>query len=209
MKEQSLEEILRKLKSGSFLTKDEKDFIACKLNENENSEVLEQAIRAFGLSNSASPENICRVEKYLETKSDIVLSGVVKVLCAKSYWGLAENYMERLKEFLKKEDAFELSETQIAVFSVMGEYLNSTSDPELYEFLYEMFVKELEEYKNDRDYFQKARLERMYHCLDVGIRGRIAELEYRVGRMELPDDVDEKIMMDIVKLFRSKKQKVK
>jgi hypothetical protein len=71
-----------------------------------------------------------------------------------------------------------------------------------------MFVNELEEYRSDPDYFQKARLERMYHCLDFGIRGSAAELEYRVGRMEFPDNVDEEIMMDIVKLIGSKKEKV-
>lgn len=201
MNEQSLDKILIKLKSGSYLSKDEKDFIAYKLNSHENSEELEQAIRAFGLSNIPNNENICKVEKYLDSNSDIVLSGVVIVLCSKSYWGLVENYFERLKELLKKEDAYELSETQIIIFSVMGEYLNSTSNAKLYDFLYKMFVKELEEYKCDRDYFLKARLERMYHCLDVGIRGRTAELEYRVGRMELPDDVDEELMKAILKLI--------
>ena len=208
MKEKDLDKILSKLKSDCSLAKDEKDFIVFKLNSYDNSEELGQAIRAFGLSNSASYENICKVEKYITSKSDIVLSSVVKVLCDKSYWGLSENYIEKLKVFLKKEDAFELSETQIAVFSVMGEYLNRTSDAELYKFLYEMFVKELEEYKREQDYFQKGRLEDMYHCLDVGIRGRTAELDYRVGRMELPNDIDEEIMKDIVKLIRTKKQKV-
>jgi hypothetical protein len=88
----------------------------------------------------------------------------------------------------------------------MGEYLNSTSDPELFEFLYEMFVKELEEYKNDQDEFQKGRLEDIFHCLDVGIRGRVAELEYRVGRMDLPNDIDEEIITNIVKLIKRKRR---
>jgi hypothetical protein len=208
MKEMGLDEILTKLKSGSTLAKDEKEFIASKFISYENSEELEQAIRAFGLSNKATDENILKIEKYLDSKSDIVLSGVVKVLGAQSYWGLAGNYIDKLKGFLKKEDAFEWSETQIAAFSVLGEYLNNTSDAELFEFLLQMFVNELEEYRSDPDYFQKARLERMYHCLDFGIRGSAAELEYRVGRMEFPDNVDEEIMMDIVKLIGSKKEKV-
>lgn len=208
MSDTSLDNILSKLKSGGSLVQEEREYVKSKLTSYGNSEELEQAIRAFGLSSSADDQNIESIEQYLNSKSDIVLSGVVKVLCAKSYWGLVENYIDRLKIFLKKEDAFELSETQISVFSVMGEYLNATSDSDLFKFLYEMFIKELEEYKDDRDYFQKARLERMHHCLDVGIRGREAELDYRVGRMDIPDDVDEEMMMDVIKIIkRNKKQK--
>lgn len=207
MSENSLDDILSKLKSGGSLVHAEKKYVQSKLTSYNNSEELEQAIRAFGLSSNANSQNIEAIEQYLNSQSDIVLSGVVKVLCAKSYWGLVETYVLRLKDFLKKEDAFELSETQISVFSVMGEYLNNTSDSDLYKFLYEMFVKELEEYKNDKDYFQKARLERMYHCLDVGIRGRQAELDYRVGRMEIPDDVNEDLMMDVIKVIKKKKKK--
>lgn len=204
MKEQNLDDILNKLKFGSTISEDARIYIAFKLNSFDNNEELEQAIRAFGLSNNASTENIKEIEKYLESKSDIVLSGVIKVLCANSYWGLTKHYIDILKGFLKKEDAFELSETQIIIFSVIGEYLHKSSDVHLFEFLYRLFIKELEEYKSDQDYFHKARLERMYHCLDVGIRGREAELEYRVGRMELPNDINQDIMMDIVKLIRKK-----
>ncbi len=207
MDEINLNKILIKLKSHCSLTKYEKEFVSIKLNYFENFEELEQAIRAFGLCNRSSNENVCIIEKYFSSKSDIVLSGVVKVLCAQSYWGLAGNYVEKLKGFLKKEDAFELSETQIAVFSVLGEYLNKTCDVELYEVIYEMFVNELQEYICDPDYFQKVRLERMYHCLDYGIRGGVSELEYRVGRMELPKDIDEDIMMEIIKLIKRKKKK--
>ncbi len=203
--EMNLNEILIKLKSGSSLAKDEKDFIYLKLSTFQSFEELEQAIRAFGLCNSSTDENICIVEKYLNFKSDIVLSGVVRVLCAQSYWGLAGNYVDKFKGFLKKDDAYELSETQIAVFSVFGEYLNAACDAELFELLYEVFVKELKEYISDSDYFHKVRLERMYHCLDYGIRGAVAELEYRVGRMMLPEDIDEDIMMKIVELIKRKK----
>ena len=162
MKEIHLDDILSKLKSGISITRDENEFIFNKLNCYNSNEELEQAIRAFGLSANCTSDNVKKVEKFLESKSDIVLSGTVKTLCATSYWGLTENYIDKLKEFLSKEDAFELSETQIIVFSVMGEYLHSSSDINLFKFLYELFIKELEEFKIDRDYFQKARLERMY-----------------------------------------------
>lgn len=190
----NLDYILSKLKSGANVTKEEESFISHKLDAYKNHEELEQAIRAFGLINDATFENIMRIEKYLSCQSDIVLSGAIKVLCDTSYWGLAESYSEKFKQFLKKEDAFELSETQISVFSVMGEYLNSKRDPGLFRYVYEMFLEELKEYNSDNDFFEKVRLEQIYHCLDVGIRGQKAKSEYRAGRMKIPDDVNEEVL---------------
>lgn len=202
-----LDNILLKLKSGNSITNDERDYIRSKISFYDDTEELEQAIRSFGLACSPTLDNIKIIEIFLSSKSDIVLSGAIKVLCANSYWGLVVSYIDTLKSFLKKEDAYELSETQIAVFSVLGEYLHKTSDPNMYEYIYSLFITELEEYKDNPDFFFKARLERMYHCLDTGIRGRIAEVEYRVGLLEFPKDINQNVIMDVVNIIKKKSYK--
>lgn len=198
----NIEEILQKLKSGGQITIRERELIFHVLDSSRNSEELEMAIRAFGLANEPTKENISALEKFLSSNSDIVLSGTFKVLCDRSYWGLTKNYLPNLLIILTKENAFDLSETQIIALSVLGEYLNETQDVSVFRVLFDMLSTELLEYEQNNDYFLKARLERLYHCLDVAIRGRLAELEFRVGRMKIPDDFDNKVLQKVLLIIK-------
>ena len=197
-----ISDIFKKIKFGDSISLDEKETILYKLSKPKSNIELEDTIKAFGLVYPPTEKNIQLIEGYLNSNSDIVLSSVIKVLCHYSYWGLASNYLNQLKAFIRKEDAYRLSNTQITVFFILGKYINKTKDSHILNFLLLLFNRELDEYLSDYDEFYGLRLEKIYHSIDVGVRGRKAEIEYRVDSMKIPEDINEIVIKEAESIIK-------
>jgi hypothetical protein len=156
---------------------------------------LESTIRAFGLAFSPSAENIKLIEGYIKAADDSIKSSAIKVLCNKSYWGLSEKYLGFLLAIIGRDHCWELSESQIAAFGAIGEYLHDTNSKGVFSVMLSLFDKELADYLQAPDqYFLRTRLENIYLTLDFGIRGRRALIEARVGSRKFPDDISKELM---------------
>ena len=133
---------------------------------------LNQAIRAFGFAYPPSAENIKIIENFLQHKAtefgfdDIIRASVLNVLCKQWWWGLAKEYLPLLKKYaLMNSDDY--SETQIATFSILGEYIYSSKDFETLKFVYGLFEKRFLQYKEGTD----DTLDDIYKCLNVAMYG--------------------------------------
>ena len=60
------------------------------------------------------------------------------------------------------------SETQIATFSILGEYIYNSKDYETLKFVYELFEKRLLQYEEGTD---DNKLNGIYKCLNVAMYG--------------------------------------
>src|SRR5687768_14415554 len=117
-------DIVEKLKFGGTASKVELDYLIAEMNEPSKGADFDCTVRAFGLAFPPSERNIHIVERYLNPDTDdIALSATIKTLCDKSFWGLTMSYVKDILPYIDKEKAYNLSETQIVIFSVLGEYL--------------------------------------------------------------------------------------
>jgi len=118
-----MNELLTKIKSGQSITKEERNLILSKLEDQSNNIELGQSILAYGLTYRPTDENITRIEKFLDSNSDIIISNSIRTLCSESYWGRIDKYIEKLKFIIEKKHVLQYSESQIVSFSVLGPYL--------------------------------------------------------------------------------------
>lgn len=201
-------EIFEKLKFGSKATRDEMLYLKSQLLHSNSNDNLDCTVRAFGLAFPATPENVELIERYLISNTDdIVLSGVLQTLCSDSSWGLIEQYLGQLLFLISKEKAYDYSETQIAAFRILGNYLFKRDNLEVYSKLLKMFTEELAFcLENPKDHFLKGRLENIYLTLDTGLRGRKALLEHRVGKMRIPEDIKNDVLESIKRKIQKGKK---
>ena len=164
--------ILYKLKFEQTISDSERNFVKRKLFNYKSDDELNQAIRAFGFAYPRSAENIKIIENFLQYKAkefgfdDIIRASVLNVLCKKWWWGLAKEYLPWLKTYaLMSSDDY--SETQIATFSILGEYIYSSKDFETLKFVYGLFEKRLQQYEEGTD----DTLDDIYRCLNVAMYG--------------------------------------
>lgn len=165
--------ILYKLKFEQTITDSEREFIKSKIFNHKSDDELNQAIRAFGFAYPPSEENVKIVEKFLQYKAtelgfdDIIRASALNVLCKQWWWGLAKEYLPLLKTYaLMNSDDY--SETQIATFSILGEYIYNSKDYETLKFVYELFEKRLLQYEEGTD---DNKLNGIYKCLNVAMYG--------------------------------------
>lgn len=170
--------ILYKLKFEQTISDSEREFVKGKLFNYKRDDELNQAIRAFGFAYPPSAENIKIIEKFLQYKAtefgfdDIIRASVLNVLCKQRWWGLAKEYLPLIKTYaLMNSDDY--SETQIATFSILGEYIYSSKDFETLKFVYGLFEKRFMQYKEGTD----DTLDDIYKCLNVAMYGPVALLD--------------------------------
>lgn len=170
--------ILYKLKFEQTISDSEREFVKRKLFDYKSDDELNQAIRAFGFAYPPSTENIKIIEKFLQYKAtefgfdDIIRATVLNVLCKQWWWGLAKEYLPLLKTYaLLNSDDY--SETQIATFSILGEYIYSSKDFETLKFVYVLFEKRFLQYEEGTD----DTLDDIYRCLNVAMYGPTALID--------------------------------
>lgn len=170
--------ILYKLKFEQTISDYEREYVKRKLFNYKSDDELNQAIRAFGFAYPPSAENIKIIEKFLQYKAtefgfdDIIKASVLNVLCKQRWWGLAKEYLPLLKTYaLMNSDDY--SETQIATFSILGEYIYSSKDYETLKFIYGLFEKRFMQYKEGTD----ETLDDIYRCLNVAMYGPVALID--------------------------------
>lgn len=191
-----IENILYKLKFDEAISDDEREFIKKTLFCHRNDEELNRAIRAFGFAYPPSGENIKIIEDFLQYKAteigfdDIVRASAINVLCRPWWWGLSKDYLTLLKEYAS-ENSDEWYETQIAAFSILGEYLYNSQDVETLQFVYDLFEERLSLYKMGTD----VTLDMMYRCLKEAVYGPVVLIEnYHILS---PKDIDQNLIFQI------------
>lgn len=86
------------------------------------------------------------------------------------------------------------SETQIATFSILGEYIYNSKDYEALEFVYGLFEKRLLQYEEGTD---DNTLNVIYKCLNVAMYGPVALVDnYHISS---PKDINQNLMAQIHK----------
>ena len=198
-KKMNITSILYKLKFEQAITDSEREFIKSKIFNYKSDDELNQAIRAFGFAYPPSEENVKIVEKFLQYKAtelgfdDIIRASALNVLCKQWWWGLAKEYLPLLKTYaLMNSDDY--SETQIATFSILGEYIYNSKDYEALEFVYGLFEKRLLQYEEGTD---DNTLNVIYKCLNVAMYGPVALVDnYHISS---PKDINQNLMAQIHK----------
>ena len=198
-KKMNITSILYKLKFEQAITDSEREFIKSKLFNYRSDDELNQAIRAFGFAYPPSEENVKIVEKFLQYKAtelgfdDIIRASALNVLCKQWWWGLAKEYLPLLKTYaLMNSDDY--SETQIATFSILGEYIYNSKDYETLKFVYELFEKRLLQYEEGTD---DNTLNGIYKCLNVAMYGPVALVDnYHISS---PKDINQNLIDQIHK----------
>ena len=190
--------ILYKLKFEQTISDSEREFVKRILFNYKSDDELNQAIRAFGFAYPPSAENIKIIENFLQHKAtefgfdDIIRASVLNVLCKQWWWGLAKEYLPLLKTYaLMNSDDY--SETQIATFSILGEYIYSSKDFETLKFVYDLFEKRFLQYKEGTD----DTLDDIYKCLNVAMYGHAALIDnYHISSSK---DIDQNLINQIHK----------
>ena len=194
----NIKSILYKLKFEQTISDSEREFVKRKLFSYKSDDELNQAIRAFGFAYPPSAENIKIIENFLQHKAtefgfdDIIRASVLNVLCKQWWWGLAKEYLPLLKTYaLMNSDDY--SETQIATFSILGEYIYSSKDFETLKFVYDLFEKRFLQYKEGTD----DTLDDIYKCLNVAMYGHAALIDnYHISSSK---DIDQNLINQIHK----------
>ena len=189
--------ILYKLKFEQAITDSEREFIKSKLFNYRSDDELNQAIRAFGFAYPPSEENVKIIEKFLQYEAtelgfdDIIRASALNVLCKQWWWGLAKEYLPLLKTYaLMNSDDY--SETQIATFSILGEYIYNSKDYETLKFVYELFEKRLLQYEEGTD---DNTLNVIYKCLNVAMYGPAVLVDnYHISS---PKDINQNLINQI------------
>lgn len=190
--------ILYKLKFEQTISDSEREFVKRILFNYKSDDELNQAIRAFGFAYPPSAENIKIIENFLQHKAtefgfdDIIRASVLNVLCKQWWWGLAKEYLPLLKTYaLMNSDDY--SETRIATFSILGEYIYSSKDFETLKFVYGLFEKRFLQYKEGTD----DTLDDIYKCLNVAMYGHAALIDnYHISSSK---DIDQNLINQIHK----------
>lgn len=156
---------------------------------------VDKFIKDFAKTHDATKYNIKRIEKYLDFQDadncteDIVRASALYALCSKNCWGLTEKYLERIKLIIEKDD-WKYSETQIVSFSVLGDYLHDSPTIDIFFFLISLLNNELHKFANNRNVETRNRIESIYKCLLVALKGPLARIDLISNKIKIPEDIN-------------------
>lgn len=129
----SFSELLEIAKWGK-LAPDEIDYVAQQLLESNDD--LYDLIYILGRAEAVQYRNL--IEPFLDHPEDPMISKIaLKSLC--TYWDLTGEYLDELKMFINGVDWDDFDDVRLSAIGIAGEYLRSTSNPELLHILINLF----------------------------------------------------------------------
>ena len=140
----SADELLHEAKCYGKLAQEEIDYVANRIKESRNKEDPDLSLLLATLGEAQAREYRDLVEGFLYYPSDQYISQVAfRVLTG--HWGLIDEYMKELKQFLKGVDWDIWEDIRTTAISMAGWYLTGYEDQELLDSLIRIVEDDAEE----------------------------------------------------------------